>query len=80
MTLTSFSFFVFLLITIVAFYLIKPLQKYTLAIASLTFYMLITTRSGIKQVALVLFVGVVTYLGAILIEKTEGKRKSLILF
>lgn len=80
MTLTSFDFFVFLLITLLLFYIFRPVQKYILAAASLTFYMLITTRTGLKQVALVAFIGLVTYVGALLTESLEGKAKSAVLW
>mgnify|MGYP001094257861 CR=1 FL=1 len=79
MSLTSFSFFVFLLITIISFYVISPAQKYILLIASLYFYINVSPISKMKMGLIIFFVGMVTYVGAILIEKANGVWKNLIL-
>lgn len=81
MTLISFDFFAFLLITLLLFYLIKPLQKYVLLAASMYFYFAISKTSVTtwKLAALTLCVFTVTYGGALLIERAKGKAKGVIL-
>ena len=78
MSLTSFSFFVFLLVTLVAYYSIKPLQKYILLAASVYFYLAISPLSTLQVVLLVLFMALVPYVGAILMEKSKGAVKSAV--
>lgn len=79
MTLTSFSFFVFLFFTVVLFYAVKPAQKYILLIASIYFYISISTVSILKLCCLIASIGLITYLGALIIEKTKGYYKSVVL-
>lgn len=79
MTLTSFYFFVFLLITLVAYYLFKPLQKYILLAASVFFYISISPVDTWKLTILMFYMVVVTYLGAIIIEKCKEAWKSFVL-
>lgn len=79
MSLTSFSFFVFLIVTLLVYYLIKPLQKYTLFVASVFFYIAISTSSTLKMCLLIIYMFAVTYVGAILIEKSKGKLKPVVL-
>lgn len=79
MDLTSFNFFVFLLATVVLFYLVQPAQKYILLIASIYFYINISTVNRVKLCLIILFVGLITYIGAILIERTKGIWKKIIL-
>ena len=81
MSLTSFSFFVFLFVTIVGFYIFIPIQKYILLIASIYFYFSISSGSKVKLCMLILFVGLITYFGALLIQKAKahGNGRNLIL-
>lgn len=78
MSLTGFSFFVFLIITLIAYYAIKPLQKYILLIASVYFYIKLSTVSTVKLCILMAFMMLVTYLGGILTGKTKGALKTVI--
>lgn len=79
MTLTSFSFFVFLLIVIIAFYIFNPFQKYILLAASVYFYISISSVNAVKLIMLMFGILGVTYIGALIIEHVEGKVKSLFL-
>lgn len=79
MALTSFNFFVFLIMTLIPFYLFKPLQKYILMLASIAFYIRISPVSSIKLVSLILFIGIAAYLGALAIQKSKGLRRGLAL-
>lgn len=79
MTLTSFSFFAFISIALVAFYGVKPLQKYILLVASLYFYIEISSVSTIKLCMLIACVLAITYFGAIIIERTNGYIKTIVL-
>lgn len=79
MSLTSFNFFMFLVITMILFYVIRPVQKYILLIASIYFYINISSVNNTKLCLLILFVGFITYIGAIFVEKTNGIWKNLIL-
>lgn len=79
MSLTSFSFFVFLLITIILYYCIKPAQKYILLFASLYFYLAVSAVTKWKLCALILFIGTITYLGAIAISNVKGIWKNILL-
>ena len=78
-TLTNVYFFVFLITALLLFYLIKPIQKYILLAASIAFYLLISSGSKVRLCALIFIMGMVTYLGAIFIEKTKGKIRGFIL-
>lgn len=79
MTLTSFYFFVFLLISLVTYYIVKPLQKYILLAASVYFYIKISTVNTVKLSILMVYMVGVTYFGAIIVEKCKGILKSVIL-
>lgn len=79
MTLTSFYFFVFLIVTLLAYYLVKPLQKYILLAASVYFYLQVSAYDWKVMGGLMLGMVAVTYLGALGIEKTAGKIRTLIL-
>ena len=79
MTLTSFYFFVFLLVSLVAYYLVKPLQKYVLLVASVYFYIMISSVNTYKLSLLMVYMVGVTYFGAIIIEKCKGALKSVVL-
>lgn len=79
MSLTSLYFFVFVLIALIAYYMVKPLQKYILLVASVYFYIKVSSVSTYKLCILMLYMALVTYLGAIIIDKTKGILKSTIL-
>lgn len=79
MTLTSLSFFAFLIVTLILYYLVRPLQKYILLAASIFFYISISSLGPLKLAALMIGVFSVTYFGALLIDKTEGGVKRTIL-
>ena len=79
MSLTSFSFFLFLIVAVILFYLARPAQKYILLAASLFFYIVISTI-GIPEIcALILGIFAATYFGALLIDRAKGKKKRGIL-
>ena len=80
MTLTSFSFFAFLLIVLAIYYIFKPFQKYILLGASIYFYISISSVNSLKLSALILYIFAVTYIGALLIDHTKGKIRGIILF
>ena len=80
MSLTTFSFFAFLAVTTILFYVIKPLQKYILLAASMAFYILISPGSRIRLCILILCVGLITYIGALASDKAKGKLKTLAAF
>lgn len=76
MSLTSFDFFVFLLVSIVIYYLLNnKYKKWWLLVCSMFFYY--KNCANYKLFFLIIFVTVVTYTGALLIEKASGKNKSL---
>ncbi len=79
MSLTSFWFFVFLIITLFVYYLFPKFQKYTILIASLIFYKLISPQNiGIGVLLLVIFCA--TYFGAILTEHFKSFLQKKITF
>ena len=78
-SLTNVYFFVFLTVALLLFYLIKPIQKYILLAASIAFYLLISSGSKLRLCALIFIMGMVTYVGAILIEKVKGKLRGVVL-
>lgn len=80
MSLTSFSFFVFLSVTLLFYYVIKPAQKYVLLIASIYFYLSISAVSTLKLSMLIIYIVIITYIGALMIDKVRGKKRTLILF
>ena len=79
MSLVSFDFIVFLIAVVILFYAIKGLQKYILLFASIVFYFSISAVSKPKLVLLICYVIFVTYVGAILIEKSRGRIRSVVL-
>lgn len=79
MNLTSFGFFVFLIVTIVVYYSFKPIQKYTLLVASLYFYFSVSSVTKWKLCLLIITIGLISYLGAIVIEKAGGKLRNILL-
>lgn len=78
-SLTSVYFFVFVLIVLIAYYTIKPLQKYILLVASVYFYINVSSISTYKLCILMFHIALVTYLGAIVIDRTKGILKSVVL-
>lgn len=62
------SFFFFLLLELFLFYGIKPLQKYSLLLASLYFYIQISPIGTIKVCMLIAGIGLVVYIGALAID------------
>lgn len=79
MNLVSFDFIIFLIVTLILFYSFKGIQKYILLFSSLFFYISISVMSRPKLIALMGYVIIVTYAGAILIEKSKGKIRSMVL-
>ncbi|MBE5873999.1 MAG: hypothetical protein E7287_06270, partial [Lachnospiraceae bacterium] len=79
MSLTSLSFFLFLATTVVLYYLSgKRLQKYVLLFASIYFYFQTVTIEANKVIAVLLYIVLVTYAGALLIQKCTGKVKTVV--
>jgi len=78
-TLTSFSFFVFLAVVLLAYYIARPLQKYILFVASVFFYLQVSAYDWKVMCGLMLGMTAVTYLGALGIEKSKGAVRGLIL-
>lgn len=79
MTLTSFSFFSFLLISVILYYTIgKNAQKYVLLGASIFFYFQETAIGPMKAALILSYIVLVTYLGAILINHCKGKLRTLL--
>ena len=78
MSLLSTSFFVFLIITLIIYYIFPKHKKHILLFASLFFYFSVSSASLVKMIGLTAYVLAVTYFGAILIEKNKGKAKSTI--
>lgn len=77
MSLTSLSFFLFLLITLVLYYVLPGrLQKYALLGAGLYFYFRVITIEPYKVALVLAYIVMVTYLGALWIERTRGKAKT----
>ena len=79
MNLVSFDFIIFLIVVTVLFYTLKRLQKYILLFASILFYISISAVSKPKLILLIGYVICVTYIGAILIEKSRGRIRSAVL-
>ena len=79
MNLVSFDFIVFLIVVTVLFYVLKGMQKYILFAASILFYFSISVVSKPKLLFLICYVIFVTYTGAILIEKSRGKIRNIVL-
>lgn len=79
MTLTSFVFFAFLLISLILFYVLKDYQKYVLLAASVFFYIAVSGSHKFGAALMLFYVSMVTYLGAVLISKAGEKRKKAVL-
>ena len=79
MTILSLYFFVFLLISLLLYYCIRPAQKYILLLASLYFYVRISPNSVPELIALVAIYSIVTYGGGLLLEKLSGGWKKAVL-
>jgi len=79
MTLTTFSFFAFLLVSVIAYYLAGRYQKYILLLSSLFFYISVSSMEIYKTLLLIAYVTLVTYFAGILIEKTTGAKRKVIL-
>ena len=79
MSLVSFDFFVFLAITIFVYYVLRPIQKYILLIASIYFYISISHFETYKLCILMAGIFAVTYVGSMAIDKTDDKYKKFIL-
>lgn len=78
MSLISTSFFIFLIVTLLFYYLLPKLQNYILLIASLFFYFNISAASLPKMLGLTAYILSVTYFGAILIEKSKDRTRTLV--
>ena len=76
MSLTTVSFFAFLFVSLLLFYLIRPAQKYILLAASVFFYICISPGSKIRVGIIMLAIGLITYLGALGISRAKGRLKS----
>ena len=79
MNLVSLDFMFFLTAAAILFYVFQGMQKYILLFASLFFYISISAASKPKLVMLICYVVFVTYVGAVLIEKSHGKMRRLVL-
>ena len=77
MSLLSTSFFFFLLITLIIYYLLPKQKIYILLIASLFFYFAVSPAGLPQMLGLTAYILAVTYLGAIWIEKSTGKMKTI---
>ncbi|SFW61316.1 MBOAT family O-acyltransferase [Selenomonas ruminantium] len=78
MSLTSFSFFVFLIATVVLYYTVPKMQKYILLVASFVFFLKASPVSVGWMLLLMVYILFVTYGGAIAIEKTEGVKRDVV--
>ena len=79
MTLTSLDFFLFLIVGLVLFYLSgKRLQKYTLLLLSLYFFLQVVSIETGKVLLILGYILVVTWLGALLIDKCKEKRRTVV--
>lgn len=81
MTLTSVDFFLFLLAVFVLYYLSgRRLQKYVLLGASLFFYLQVVSISTYKVILILAYVILVTWLGALIIDKCKGRVRTIAVF
>lgn len=81
MTLTSVDFFFFLLAVFVLYYLSgKSFQKYVLLGASLFFYLQVVSISAYKVILILAYVVLVTWLGALIIDKCKGRVRTIAVF
>ena len=78
MTLTSLNFFVMLCISLVLYYLLKKRQMYILLVTSLVFFISASKGKELYMTAILLFVCLTTYCGAVLIQKLRNKNKTVL--
>ncbi len=79
MSLTSSTYFLFLLVLVSVYYLVgKRLQKYVLFAASIFFYLQAIAADKTKVLLVLAYVVGITYLGALLIERLQGKTKTCV--
>lgn len=74
MSLVSFSFFGFLLVCLVVYYLAgEKSQKYIILLASLIFFLSASAGKELQMLGMLAYVVVLTYGGALLISRLEGR-------
>lgn len=78
MTLTSFSFFAFLLVSLFLYYIFKDHQKYVLFAVSVFFYVAVSGSHKLDAALMLLYVSLVTYFGARLISNAKENRKKAV--
>lgn len=78
MTLTSFGFFAFLLVSLILYYILRDNQKYVLFAASVFFYIAVSGSHKLGAALMLLYVSLVTYTGARLISKAKDNRKKAV--
>lgn len=76
MNLTDVSFFVFVLLTVLFYYLLPNYQKHILLTASLIFYFANSSVEIYKTIGLAVYFFAVTYGGALWIHSGEERKKS----
>lgn len=78
MSLTSFSFFVFLLISTLAYYISgQKLQKYVILGSTMVFFVMVSGSKAPALTAILLAVILLTYGGARAIDALQGKKRTL---
>lgn len=75
MTLTSLSFFVMLCVSLILYYALRKKQKYILLLTSLYFFIAASKGKELYMISVLLFVFIVTYGGALLIQFLQKKQK-----
>lgn len=81
MNLTTLYFFVFLLLALLLYYALGRMQKYVLVLASIAFYFFISRSDAmfrVKLFVLMLFVAGVSYVGGLLIDRSQDTLKSVV--
>ncbi|KHM51772.1 D-alanyl-lipoteichoic acid acyltransferase DltB, MBOAT superfamily [Anaerovibrio lipolyticus DSM 3074] len=78
MSLTSGSFFIFLLVTVILYYTLPKIQKYILLSASCVFYLKASPIGIDLMLVLMTYILMLTYGGAILQEKTFGWKRNMV--
>lgn len=78
MSLTSGSFFIFLLATVILYYTVPKMQKYILLLASFIFFLKASPIGAGLMLGLMTYLLLLTYGGAILQEKTAGWKRNLV--
>lgn len=79
MAFTRGWFFVFLVVSLILYYCAKSFQKYILLFFGLYFYFRISSMDIDKLLFIILYIGLITYIGAVLIDKFQGRTKNFIL-